>query len=72
MNCDFQEDSYFYHHLRCQGENKAKEDLSWLTVNIDHKKQVDNATKTTSKDVVQPSSTSQSQPFSSVSNDPQR
>lgn len=64
MDNDFNEDLYFYHHLRCPGENKTKDDLSWLTVNMDHTEQVDNAIEIVSEAIVQPSLTSKPHPIS--------
>ena len=42
LDCDFHENSYYYHHLRCQGEKQTTYDLSWLTVHTDSKEQVGN------------------------------
>ena len=53
MDCEFQEDSYYCHHLRCQGEY-TKDDLSWLIGNTDHKEQGDNATETAFETIVLP------------------
>lgn len=53
MDCDFQEDSYYY-HLSRQGEKQENDDLSGLTGNTGQIEQEDTGTETATETNVQP------------------